>query len=172
MLVARQLAKSFGQIEALRGVSLTLARGEIRGVCGENGAGKSTLMKLLMGIIHPDSGVIEIDGRAQTIESPQKAQELGLTLVAQELSLAPELSVLDNIWLGNRSVPFLHRRGKFRRRAREALGLLGADYDLDRPVRKLALGERQMVEIARLLVRDARNPDPGRTDSDIVRRRD
>ena len=113
-------------------------------------------MKLLMGIIHPDSGVIEIDGRAQTIESPQKAQELGLTLVAQELSLAPELSVLDNIWLGNRSVPFLHRRSKFRRRAREALGLLGADYDLDRPVRKLALGERQMVEIARLLVRDAR----------------
>ena len=100
MLVARQLAKSFGQVEALRGVSLALATGEIRGVCGENGAGKSTLMKLLMGIIRPDSGAIEIDGRVQTIESPQKAQELGLTLVAQELSLAPDLSVLDNIWLG------------------------------------------------------------------------
>ena len=156
MLVARQLAKSFGQVEALRGVSLTLATGEIRGVCGENGAGKSTLMKLLMGIIRPDSGVIEIDGRALTIESPQKAQELGLTLVAQELSLAPDLSVLDNIWLGNRSVPFLHRRAKFRRRASEALSLLGVDYDLDRPVRRLTLGERQMVEIARLLVRDAR----------------
>ena len=56
MLVARQLAKSFGQVEALRGVSLALATGEIRGVCGENGAGKSTLMKLLMGIIRPDSG--------------------------------------------------------------------------------------------------------------------
>jgi ABC-type sugar transport system ATPase subunit len=156
MLVARQLAKSFGQVEALRGVSLTLATGEIRGVCGENGAGKSTLMKLLMGIIHPDSGVIEIDGRTQTIESPQKAQELGLTLVAQELSLAPDLSVLDNIWLGNRSVPFLHRRAKFRRRASEALSLLGVDYDLNRPVRRLTLGERQMVEVARLLVRDAR----------------
>jgi ABC-type sugar transport system ATPase subunit len=156
MLVARQLAKSFGQVEALRGVSLTLATGEIRGVCGENGAGKSTLMKLLMGIIRPDSGAIEIDGRVQTIESPQKAQELGLTLVAQELSLAPDLSVLDNIWLGNRSVPFLHRRAKFRRRASEALSLLGVDYDLDCPVRRLTLGERQMVEIARLLVRDAR----------------
>jgi ribose transport system ATP-binding protein len=156
MLVARQLAKSFGQVEALRGVSLTLATGEIRGVCGENGAGKSTLMKLLMGIIRPDSGAIEIDGRVQTIESPQKAQELGLTLVAQELSLAPDLSVLDNIWLGNRSVPFLHRRAKFRRRASEALTLLGVDYDLDCPVRRLTLGERQMVEIARLLVRDAR----------------
>src|ERR1700731_3454207 len=156
MLVARQLAKSFGQIEALRGVSLNLAAGEIRGVCGENGAGKSTLMKLLMGIIHPDSGVIEIDGRAQTIENPQKAQELGLALVAQELSLAPDLSVLDNIWLGNRSIPFLHRRAKFRRRASEALRLLGVDYDLDRLVRRLTLGQRQMVEIARLLVRDAR----------------
>ena len=156
MLVARQLAKSFGRIEALCGVSLSLATGEIRGVCGENGAGKSTLMKLLMGIIHPDSGIIEIDGRVQTIESPQKAQELGLTLVAQELSLAPDLSVLDNIWLGNRSVPFLHRRAKFRLRASDALRLLGVDYDLDRLVRKLTLGERQMVEIARLLVRDAR----------------
>ena len=120
MLVARQLAKSFGQIEALREVSLNLVAGEIRGVCGENGAGKSTLMKLLMGIINPDSGVIEIDGRPQTIENPQKAQELGLALVAQELSLAPDLSVLDNIWLGNRSFPFLHRRAKFRRRATEA----------------------------------------------------
>ena len=156
MLVARQLAKSFGQIEALRGVSLNLVAGEIRGVCGENGAGKSTLMKLLMGIINPDSGVIEIDGRPQTIENPQKAQELGLALVAQELSLAPDLSVLDNIWLGNRSIPFLHRHAKFRRRASEALRLLGVDYDLDRLVRRLTLGQRQMVEIARLLVRDAR----------------
>ena len=76
MLVARQLAKSFGQIEALRGVSLNLVAGEIRGVCGENGAGKSTLMKLLMGIINPDSGVIEIDGRPQTIESRKRRRNL------------------------------------------------------------------------------------------------
>src|SRR5580704_9992784 len=135
MLVARQLAKSFGQVEALRGVSLSLAAGEIRGVCGENGAGKSTLMKLLMGIIRPDSGTIEIDGQAQTIDSPQRAQQLGLALVAQELSLAPHLSILDNIWLGNRAVPFFHRRVKFRQRAAKALQLLNVDYDLDRSVR-------------------------------------
>ena len=72
MLVARQLAKSFGQIEALRGVSLNLVAGEIRGVCGENGAGKSTLMKLLMGIINPDSGVIEIDGRPRNYRKSAK----------------------------------------------------------------------------------------------------
>src|SRR5579863_2375047 len=117
MLVARQLTKSFGQVEALREVSLSLAPGEIRGICGENGAGKSTLMKLLMGIVRPDSGTIEIDGRAQTIDSPQRAQQLGLALVAQELSLAPHLSILDNIWLGNRAVPFFHRQSKFRQRA-------------------------------------------------------
>jgi ABC-type sugar transport system ATPase subunit len=170
MLVARQLAKSFGQVEALREVSLSLAPGEIRGVCGENGAGKSTLMKLLMGIIRPDSGTIEIDGQAQTIDSPHRAQQLGLALVAQELSLAPHLSILDNIWLGNRTVPLFHRRAKFRRRASEALELLNVSYDLDRPVRTLTMGERQLVEMARLLVRDARIlilDEPTATLSDI-----
>ena len=156
MLELRQIVKSFGPIHALREVSLTLRAGEIRGICGENGAGKSTLMKLLMGIVRPDSGSIEIDGRRLSIERPQQAQELGIAMVAQELSLAPHLSVLDNIWLGSRLVPILHRRSDFRRRAREALRLLGADYDLDHPVRSLSMGERQIVEIARLLVRDAK----------------
>jgi ABC-type sugar transport system ATPase subunit len=155
MLVVRQLAKSFGPVEALRGVSLSLVDGEIRGICGENGAGKSTLMKLLIGIIRPDSGSIELNGQAQAIDSPQKAQQLGIAMVAQELSLAPHLSVLDNIWLGSRLVPFIHRRTKFRRRAAQVLQLLKANYDLDRPVRTLSMGERQIVEIARLLVRDA-----------------
>ncbi len=170
MLVANQLTKSFGPVEALRGVSFSLAAGEIRGVCGENGAGKSTLMKLLMGVFHPDSGTIEIDGRTQAIDSPQKAQELGLAMVAQELSLVAHLSILDNIWLGNRAVPFLHRRVRFRRRAAEALRLLAVDYDLDRPVSDLTIGERQIVEVARLLVRDARIlilDEPSATLSDI-----
>jgi ribose transport system ATP-binding protein/rhamnose transport system ATP-binding protein len=156
MLAVHELTKSFGPIEALRGVSFSLGAGQIHGVCGENGAGKSTLLKSLMGIVHPDSGVIEIDGKARTIEGPQRAQELGLALVAQELSLAPHLSVLDNIWLGHRDVPLFHRRTRFRLRAADALRLLDAAYDLDRPVSTLTMGERQIVEIARLLVRDAR----------------
>src|SRR5262245_10400579 len=119
MLAIHELTKSFGNIEALRGVSFSIAAGEIHGVCGENGAGKSTLMKSLMGIVHPDSGAIEIDGKAWTIEDPQRAQELGLALVVQEFSLAPHLSVLDNIWLGHRDVPLFHRRAKFRQRAAE-----------------------------------------------------
>ena len=156
MLAVHELTKSFGHIEALCGVSFSVGTGEIHGVCGENGAGKSTLMKSLMGIVHPDSGAIEIDGKVRIIEGPQRAQELGLAMVAQELSLAPHLSVLDNIWLGQRDVPLFHRRAKLRQRAAEALRLLGAEYNLDRPVGALTMGERQIVEIARLMVRDAR----------------
>ena len=156
MLAVHELTKSFGNIEALRGISFSVGAGEIHGVCGENGAGKSTLMKSLMGIVRPDSGTIEMDGKTRAIESPQRAQECGIALVAQELSLAPHLSVLDNIWLGHRDVPVFHRRSIFRQRAAKALQSLGAEFGLDRLVGSLSAGERQIVEIARLLVREAR----------------
>lgn len=156
MLRVEHLAKSFGPIKALRDVSLSLAAGEVRAVCGENGAGKSTLMQLLMGVSRPDAGSITLDGHAVSIENPQEAQRLGIALVAQELSLAPDLSILDNIWLGNRAVPLFHRRAEFRRRATAALAVLGVDYGLDTLVSTLTIGHRQIVEIARLLVRDAR----------------
>src|SRR3954447_11470657 len=109
-LTVEGLSKSFGGVRALRDVSLSLRAGEIRAICGENGAGKSTLVKLLMGIFMPDAGSIAIDGVRQTMRGPQYAQALGLGLVAQELSLAPRLSVLDNIWLGSTDVPVFHRR--------------------------------------------------------------
>src|SRR5688572_30419575 len=98
VLSAQNLTKSFGAVHALRGVDIAVGKGEIRAICGENGAGKSTLVRLLMGIHQPDDGAIAIDGVRQDIRSPQQAQALGLALVAQELSLAPHLSVLDNIW--------------------------------------------------------------------------
>lgn len=156
MLQVRHLAVSFGRVQALRDMSLALDRGEIRAVCGENGAGKSTLMKALTGVIRPDSGQVLIDGKAVTVDNPQTAQQLGIALVAQELSLAPHLSILDNIWLGDRSVPLFHRRREFRLRAEAALRQLDVDYDLDTPVSRLTVGQRQIVEIARVLVRNAR----------------
>lgn len=157
LLLADRISKSFGAVTALHEVSFSLARGEIRAICGENGAGKSTLVKILMGIQRPDSGSVAIDGTASDLRTPKMAQRLGLAMVAQELSLAPHLSVLDNIWLGNTSVPFFHRRIQLRQKAEAALNQLGASrYDLDRPVGSLTIGERQVVEIARLIARDAR----------------
>src|SRR6478736_4278400 len=175
ILTVEGLSKSFGGVRALRDVSLSLRAGEIRAICGENGAGKSTLVKLLMGIFTPDAGSIAIDGVRRTMRGPQHAQALGLGLVAQELSLAPRLSVLDNIWLGSSEVPVFHRRRDLRRRAHNALETLGAgDWDLDTPVSALSIGQQQLVEIARLLARNARllildEPTATLTDNEISR---
>lgn len=175
LLSVDRVSKSFAGVRALRDVSFALGAGEIRALCGENGAGKSTFVKLLMGIIEPDSGSIAIDGRPRSIRTPQQAQGLGLGLVAQELSLAPRLSILDNIWLGSAEVPFFHRRRALRDRAQAALATLGvADWDLDQPVGALTIGQRQIVEIARLLARQARilildEPTATLTDSEIER---
>ena len=104
-----------------------------------------------------DAGIVLVDGKPIEIRDPQHAQELGIALVAQELSLAPALSVLDNIWLGNREVPLFHRRKEFRERARAALEKVGlGDLPLETPVSQLSIGRRQLVEIARMLTRNAR----------------
>jgi len=157
ILGVRGLSKSFGAVTALQDVSLDVASGEIRAVCGENGAGKSTLVKILTGVYRPDAGTLTVDGEPCAIASPRQAQARGIALVAQELSLCPDLSVEDNIWLGSLKVPFFHRRADLRQRARAALERLGAGHiALDTPVGRLAIGERQLVEIARMLTRDAR----------------
>ncbi len=175
VLGVRNIAKSFGPIAALKNVSLDVGPGEIRGICGENGAGKSTLVKILTGVYRPDEGTVTIDGAPVSVATPRHAQELGIALVAQELSLCADLSVEDNIWLGSLQVPFLHKRPELRNRAAEALALLGADrIGLDTPVSELSMGERQLVEIARMLTRDARvlildEPTATLTDVEIER---
>jgi ribose transport system ATP-binding protein/rhamnose transport system ATP-binding protein len=157
ILEVEGLNKTFSGAAALRDVSFTLGGGEIRAICGENGAGKSTFVKILMGIVRPDSGTVIVGGEPRTFSGSQDAQALGLGLVAQELSLAPHLSILDNIWLGSAEVPFFHRRAGLRARARHALEILGVgDWDLDAPVSGLSIAHRQIVEIARLFARDAR----------------
>src|ERR1700737_2725959 len=100
VLAVEGITKRFGVNEVLRKVTLALERAEIRAICGENGAGKSTLVKIITGVHPTDGGVVLVDGKPTAIVDPQHAQALGIALVAQELSLPPALSVLDNIWLG------------------------------------------------------------------------
>ena len=157
ILAVEGVTKRFGPNEVLKNVSLTLEAQEIRAICGENGAGKSTLVKIITGVHLADAGAVLIDGKPVEILDPQHAQQLGIALVAQELSLAPALSVLDNIWLGNREVPLFHRRKEFRERARTALAKVGlGDLPLEASVAQLSIGRRQLVELARMLTRDAR----------------
>lgn len=152
---AREISKQFGQLRALCAVSFSAAAGEVHALCGENGAGKSTLVKILTGVLQPDSGNIVVNGEAETIPDPQRAQSLKIGYVSQELSIALHLSVFDNVWLGCSDVPFFHRRDELRERARLALNLVGLGYlPLEKRASALALGEQQLVEIARMLVRD------------------
>ena len=157
ILAVDGLTKRFGPNEVLKKVSLSLDAQEIRAICGENGAGKSTLVKMITGVHAADTGTVLVEGTPTEITDPHHAQELGIALVAQELSLAPALSVLDNIWLGNREVPLFHRRRELRDRARAALEKVGlAELPLEMPVSRLSIGRRQLVELARMLTRDAR----------------
>lgn len=148
--------KRFGPIHALRGVSFRAMPSTIHAICGENGAGKSTLLNILTGVLRPDSGRLLVGGEELPIRDPRDAQNRGIALVSQELSIAPHLTVFDNIWLGCRDVPFFHQRRDLRERAAHALSRVGLDHvELSRPAGALSLGERQLVEIARALVRDA-----------------
>lgn len=157
ILSVTALTKRFGSFVALNSASLSLSAGEIRALCGGNGAGKSTLVKILTGVLHPSEGSIAIEGRTVAIRNPVEAQRHGLALVAQELSLAPDLSIYDNLWLGHADAPLLRKTAQTRTRALRALAEVGLEaLDLDQPLRRLSLGERQLVEIARGLVREAK----------------
>jgi ABC-type sugar transport system ATPase subunit len=157
MLEVAGITKSFGLTRVLRDISFIVAGGEIRALLGENGAGKSTLIKIITGALQADQGTIAVDGFDRRIKSPSDAQGCGIAVVSQELSLAPNLSVLDNIWLGNAETPFFHRRKTLRQRASDALAKVGlTDSHLEARVSSLGVGQRQLVEIARMLTRNAR----------------
>ncbi len=154
----RQVEKSFGATRALRGVSLEVGVGEVLALIGENGAGKSTLMKVLSGAYLPDAGSIELDGQPFTPRNPLHARECGIEMIYQELTLAPHLSIEENLLLGTEPARFgwLDRRRR-RELAREALSGLGhADLPLDAPAGSRSIAEQQIVEIGRALVRQPR----------------
>ena len=147
------IRKRFGATQALDGVSLEIAPGEIHALVGENGAGKSTLMKILSGVHAPDAGTIELEGRPFAPASPLEARQQRVVMVNQELAIAPHLSVTENIVLGaepGNGLLVAHARS--RGIAAQALEHLGRpDIPLDVPAGKLSVAEQQLVEIARAL---------------------
>jgi len=158
LLEMRDISKTFGASKALSHVSLTVHSGEVHALMGENGAGKSTLMKILSGAYTADpGGSVLIDGEPVTLGDPLKAKAHGIAVIYQELSLAPNLTVAQNMFLGNEPSRFgLADHAKMRRRAEPILKQLGIGFDATRRVAELSLGERQMVEIARALTTNAR----------------
>jgi ABC-type uncharacterized transport system ATPase subunit len=149
--------KSFGNVHAVRGVSLSIARGTITGIVGENGAGKSTLMSILYGLYHADAGEIRIDGQPVRMESPHDAIAHGIGMVHQHFMLVDTFTVLENLVLGAEGGPLL--AGGLAA-ARAELGRLAREYGLvvdpDARVADLSVGEQQRVEILKVLFRGAR----------------
>jgi len=152
------ITKRFPGVVALSEVSLTLRAGEVLSLVGENGAGKSTLMKVLGGVYQPDEGEIRIDGKAVVLDGVTAAKRHGISLIHQELMLAPNLDVAGNIFLGAE-----HRRGfglldraSMNRTAAQMMKRVGLDLPPTTPLRNLTTGQMQMVEIAKSLALDAR----------------
>ena len=152
------VSKSFGATRALDDVSFELGRGEVHALIGENGAGKSTMMKVLSGAIVPDAGRMEIDGQPYAPSGPGDGLRCGVSMIYQELNLAPHLTVEENVMLGRE----VHTAGWLDRRAmsakvREVLALVHhPEISPDVRVDRLSVGAKQLVEIARALINRAR----------------
>jgi ABC-type sugar transport system ATPase subunit len=145
--------KSFGGIEALRGVHLNIREAEIIGLLGENGAGKSTLMKVLTGVYQPEAGEIRCRGNSTKIHNTQEAHELGISTIFQEFNLCSNLSATENLFLGNEK----RRNGLFvdyrrqKKMATEMFSTFNVDIDPEIPVGRLGVAQQQLVEIAKSL---------------------
>jgi simple sugar transport system ATP-binding protein len=159
-LELREIRKSFGHVEALRGVDLALAHGEVHAVMGDNGAGKSTLLKVAAGVVRPDEGEVRMGGARVDLGSPLDARRAGIETVYQDLALADQRSCVANVYIGReiRRGGLLGRlgvldRAAMRARTSEAFERLSVPVaEVERPVRLLSGGQRQGVAIARAAI--------------------
>jgi ABC-type sugar transport system ATPase subunit len=155
-LVVRGLSKRYGSVQALDNVDFELRAGEVMALLGENGAGKSTLVKVLAGLVQPDSGSLEMNGRDVSLFPSARSQAAGVAVVHQEYSLVPTMTVGENLLLGQVQTSRVWLPFRLNARAREITAEVGlAGLDPRTPVERLSVAELQLLEIARLLVRDA-----------------
>jgi len=159
ILQMRHITKEFPGVRALDNVTMTVRRGVIHGICGENGAGKSTLMKVLSGV-HPFGtydGDVVFNGQVMAFHSIRDSEHVGIVIIHQELALIPELSVTENIFLGNE----VANHGvidwiEARRQAVELMARVGLDVNPDTAIKNLGVGQQQLIEIAKALSKNVR----------------
>jgi rhamnose transport system ATP-binding protein len=177
LLEVRDIEKTFPGVRALSGVSFEVRAGEVHALLGENGAGKSTLIKIISGVYEPDGGSILIGGRETRFTSPEDAKRAGVATIYQELLLFPELTVAENIFLGQAPRAGMGRIDWRAMRARAEALLASLEIDdlaANQVVGALSVGNRQRVEILRALSHDARilimdEPTAALTESDVTR---
>jgi len=151
------ISKSFPGVKALDRVSFSVNKGEVHGLVGENGAGKSTLMKVMSGVYHEDEGDIYIENKKVIIDSPKKAHDLGISVIYQEFTLCPHLTVADNIFVGRPKMrgPLISDK-KMHVEARKILDELGISISTYAIVRSLSVAQQQMIEIAKAISHNSR----------------
>jgi general nucleoside transport system ATP-binding protein len=155
LLEMRGIVRRFGDLCANDNIDLDVRRGEILGLLGENGSGKSTLMKVLFGMLAPDSGAIALRGQPLVNHTPAEAMAAGIAMIHQHFMLIEAMTVAENVMLGWPAAGRILRKGEISARVREASQRFGLDLDPDAQVAKLPLGRRQRVEILKAILRDA-----------------
>ncbi|MGE7765359.1 sugar ABC transporter ATP-binding protein [Peribacillus sp. NPDC096540] len=149
--------KAFGQNKVLEGVQFSLEAGEVHALMGENGAGKSTLMNILTGLHKHDQGTIEINGKETSFKDSKEAEEAGMAFIRQELNIWPEMTVLENLFIGKEMVNAFGvlRNKQMKARANEIFKTLNISLPFDKEAGLCSVGEQQMIEIAKALMTDA-----------------
>jgi D-xylose transport system ATP-binding protein len=151
MLTVRDVRKSFGRVQALRGATMSVPRGQLTAIIGDNGAGKSTLVKCLVGVHVPDGGEVLLDGAPVHFTNPNQARAAGIETVFQDLALVEDLTVAQNLFLGREETKMgLLERRRMRREALDMVSKLAINVPrVSQRVRRLSGGQRQAVSIAR-----------------------
>jgi ribose transport system ATP-binding protein len=173
-VIMKGITKSFGTNSVLKGVNIQLSGGEIHALMGENGAGKSTLMNILTGMHKYDAGEIFIDGKETVYDSPKEAEEHGVSFIHQEMNTWPQMTVVENLFIGKEirnKVGWLNKK-EMEKRAKAIFDDLGITIDLNVEVQLLSVGQQQMIEIAKALMTNAKvlimdEPTAALTDREI-----
>ena len=160
LLKVTALSKSFPGVQALKDINFNLKKGEVHALIGENGAGKSTFLKILSGNIQPDKGTINFEGKNIIIKNTKMARDIGIGMTYQELSLVPQLSIAENIFLGgyfykNKLLPFIDWNMIYNK-AEEEFDKYRLDIDVRKKANKVGVGQQQLVEIIRTVLKAAK----------------